>query len=66
MWHYITGAFQCLFLFRLRRASPGVAKDQVKKEKYKGGNDVSKEASNETSYQELGEINKSETYESCQ
>lgn len=51
---------------RLRRASPGVAKDQVKKEKYKGDNDVSKEASNETSYQELGEINKSETYESCQ
>lgn len=43
-----------------------MTKDQVNEEKYKGDNDVSKEASNETSYQELGEINKSETYESCQ
>lgn len=43
-----------------------MTKDQVNEEKYKRDNDVSKEASNETSYQELGEINKSETYESCQ
>lgn len=39
---------------------------QVKKETYKADIDASKEASNETSYQELGEINKSETYDSCQ
>lgn len=55
-----------IYLFRLKRASPEVTKDQVNEEKYKGDNDVSKEASNEASYQELGEINKSETYESCQ
>ena len=43
-----------------------MTKDQVNEEKYRGDNDVSKEASNETSSQELGEINKSEIYEPCQ
>lgn len=55
-----------VYLFRIRRAIPGLSNDQLNQENSKRDDDAFKEASNETSYHELGEINKSETYASCQ
>lgn len=51
---------------RKRRANPGLSKDQLNKENSKRDGYAFNEACYETSYHELGEINKSETYESSQ
>lgn len=65
-WNLQMKMYFYVYLFRIRRANPGLSNDQLNKENSKRDDDAFKEASYETSYHELGEINKSETYASCQ
>lgn len=50
---------------RVRRASPKLSQHQVNKEQKTTDGGPANETCNEISYHELGEINKSETYETC-
>lgn len=64
--HYATSVIVYIYLFRLRQASPGLTNDQVNNDQKKKEDGTSKKTCNESSYQELGETNKSDIYDSCQ